>query len=55
MSWIGVILIVVGVYLAFKVVSFLLKVAMWGLVLAGVYWVVAPLVGWPPLTQLFAG
>jgi len=52
MSWIGVAAIVIGLYLAFKVVSFVLKIAMWGLVLAGVYWVLASVMGWPPLTQM---
>ncbi|WP_242107935.1 hypothetical protein [Luteimonas aquatica] len=54
MSWVGVLVLIVGLYLAFKVVSFLLKVAMWGVVIAAAYWVVAPLVGWPPLMELFA-
>jgi hypothetical protein len=47
MSWVGIVLIVVGLYLALKVAGFVLKLAMWGLVLLGVYWLLAPYLGLP--------
>ena len=47
MSWLGIVLIVVGLYLALKVAGFVLKLAMWALVLLGVYWLLAPMMGLP--------
>ena len=47
MSLIGIVLIVVGIYLAIKVAGFALKLAMWILGSAGVYWLLAPYLGLP--------
>ena len=47
MSWLGIILVVVGIYLAIKVAGFALKLALWVLVLGAAYWVLAPLLGLP--------
>ena len=47
MSWIGIALVVIGLYLALKVTDFAMKLAMWALVLVGAYWVLAPHMGWP--------
>lgn len=47
MNWLGMLLIVLGIYLALKVAGFALKLAMWVLVIAGVYWLLAPYVGLP--------
>ena len=49
MSWLGIILVVIGLYFAFKVAGFFLKLAMWALVLLGIYWLVGPHLGWSPL------
>ncbi len=49
MSWLGIVLIVVGLYLALKVAGFALKLAMWALVLFGLYWLLAPMLGMPPV------
>lgn len=49
MSWLGILLVVVALYLAFKVAGFALKLLMWALVLLGLYWLLAPLLGLPPL------
>ncbi len=49
MSWLGIVLIVVGLYLALKVAGFALKLAMWALVLFGLYWLLAPMLGLPSL------
>lgn len=51
MSWLGIVAIIIGLYLAFKVVSMVLKVALWGLVIVAGYWVLAPFFGWPPLAE----
>ena len=47
MNLIGIVLIVAGTYLALKVAGFALKLAMWVLVIAGVYWLLAPYLGLP--------
>ena len=47
MSWVGIALVVIGLYLALKVAGFAMKLAMWALVLVGAYWVLAPRMGWP--------
>ena len=49
MSWIGIVVVVVCLYLALKVAGFAMKLLMWGLVLFGLYWFLAPMVGWPAL------
>lgn len=49
MSWIGIVIVVVGLYLALKVAGFAMKLLMWGLVLFGLYWVLAPILGLPTL------
>jgi hypothetical protein len=49
MSWIGIILVVIGLYLAFKVAGFFLKLLMWALVIFGIYWFAAPYLGLPQL------
>lgn len=47
MSLFGLVLVVVGLYFAFKVAGFVLKLAMWALVIAGLYWLLAPHLGLP--------
>ena len=47
MSWLAIALLVIGVWLAIKVVGFVLKLALWGLVLFGLYWLLAPYLGLP--------
>lgn len=51
MSWLGLVAIVVGLYLAFKVAGFVLKLAMWLLVAIAGYWFLAPFLGWPSLAE----
>ena len=52
MSWLGAVLVLVGLYLAFKLVGAVLKALMWLLVLVGGYWFLAPHMGWPPLSEV---
>jgi len=49
MSWLGIVLVIIGLYFAFKVAGFVLKLVMWGLVLFGAYWFLAPYLGLPKL------
>ncbi|WP_157475152.1 hypothetical protein [Lysobacter sp. Root494] len=49
MSWIGIVLVVLGLYLAFKVAGFFFKLLMWALVIFGIYWFAAPYLGFPQL------
>lgn len=49
MSWLGIILVIIGIYLAFKVAGFFLKLLMWGLVIFGIYWFLAPHLGLPQI------
>lgn len=47
MSWLGIVLVVVGLFLALKVAGFMMKLLMWGVVLVGLYWLLAPVLGLP--------
>lgn len=47
MDWLVILLVIVGLYLAFKVAGFVLKLAMWALVLLGLYWLIGPHLGLP--------
>ena len=47
MSWIAIVLIVIGVWIAIKVAGALLKLVFWGVDLVGVYWLLAPYLGLP--------
>jgi len=47
MSWIAIVVLVLGVWLAFKAVKLVFKLLAWGLLLGGAYWLLAPAFGWP--------
>ena len=49
MNWLGIVLVLVGLYLAFKVAGLMMKLLMWALVATGLYWLLAPSLGWPSL------
>ena len=49
MSWLGIVLIVLGVIVAVKVAGFVLRLAMALLVLAGLYLLLGPMLGLPAL------
>lgn len=53
MSWLGLVMLVVGGYLAFKLVGALLKLLMFVLALVGAYWFLAPMMDWPTVSELF--
>lgn len=52
MSWLGIVAVIVGLYLLFKVVGVLLKVVLWIVVVLAAYWVLAPFFGWPELAEV---
>jgi len=52
LNWIALVLVVLGLYLAFKLIGAALKLLMWLVVLAGAYWLVAPMAGWPGLSDV---
>lgn len=52
MSWLGLVAVIIGLYLAFKVAGFVLKLALWVLIVVAGYWFLAPLFGWPPLAEV---
>lgn len=52
MSWLGILVVVLGAYFAFKVVKFVFKLLWWGVVLVGAYWFFAPMLGLPALDTL---
>ena len=49
MSWLGIVLIVVGIIVAIKVAGFVLRLLMVVLVLAGLYLLLGPMLGLPAL------
>src|SRR5690554_2676284 len=51
-NWIALVLVVLGLYLAFKLIGAALKLLMWVVMLAGAYWFVAPMLGWPTLSDV---
>jgi hypothetical protein len=50
MSWIAIVILVVGLWLAFKAVKLVFKLFAWCLLFGGLYWLLAPTFGWhwPP-------
>lgn len=53
MSWIGLFALVIGLYLAFKVASAVLKIVLFVVALAVGYWFAAPALGLPSVSDLF--
>lgn len=47
MDIVAVIVVIIGIYLAIKVVGFLFKIGLILVVIAAIYWLVAPHVGMP--------
>jgi hypothetical protein len=47
MSWLGIIIAIIAAWLAIKVLGFVLKLALWVVVLLGLYWFAAPYLGLP--------
>jgi len=44
---VGILILIVVAWLAFKVVGVLFKVALWALIVGGVYYLMTPYFGWP--------
>ena len=47
MTWVGILILIVCIWLAFKVVGVLFKILLWGAVIVGLWWVAAPFLGMP--------
>ena len=47
MSWIAIVIVILGLWLALKAVKLVFKLFAWGLLLGGLYWLLAPVFGWP--------
>ena len=47
MSWLGILIAIIAAWLAIKVLGFVLKVALWGVVVLSLYWFAAPYLGLP--------
>lgn len=47
MDIVAVIVVIIGIYLAIKVVGFLFKIGLILVVIAAIYWLLAPQVGLP--------
>ena len=47
MSWVGIAIAIVCIWLALKVIGFVLKLALWGVALFALYWFAAPYLGLP--------
>jgi len=52
MNWLGIGIAVVAAYAGFRMISLLLRMALWAVALLALYWVCAPLMGWPTLSEL---
>ncbi len=53
MSWLGLLVLALALYLAFKVASALLKLVLFVVALAVGYWFAAPALGLPSVSELF--
>lgn len=52
MTWLGLVALIVGLYLAFKAVGVVLRIALWLVVGVAGYWFLAPFFGWPPIAEV---
>jgi hypothetical protein len=47
MSWIAILVVILGLYLAFKAVGLVIRLLIWAVVIGAIYWLVAPHLGMP--------
>lgn len=47
MNIVAVVLVLLGLYLAFKAVGLMMRMLFWAVVIAGLYWLAAPFLGLP--------
>lgn len=52
MTWLGLVAVIIGLYLAFKVAGMVLRLALWLLIVVAAYWWLAPLFGWPTIEEI---
>jgi len=49
MNWIAVLVLVLCLWFAFKAFKLVFKLLAWCVLLGGLYWLLAPHLGWPQL------
>lgn len=49
MSWLGIVVSLICLYLVFRVAAFFVKIVLWLVVLAGIYIFLAPMLGLPSI------
>ncbi len=52
MSWLGFVLVILGIWLAFKVAGVVLRLIVTVLIVIAAYWWLAPYFGWPALGEV---
>jgi len=52
MSWLGFVLLILGIYLAFKVAGVVVQLLVWLLILVAGYWFLGPYLGWPSIPEV---
>ena len=48
----GVLVLILGAYLLYKIAGVLLKVVLFLIALVVAYWLLAPVMGWPPIGEV---
>src|SRR5690606_4221021 len=51
-NWVGLLLVSLGACLAFKLLGAAPRLLLWLVVLVGAYWFLAPMLGWPTVSDL---
>lgn len=54
-GWIGLIMVALAAYLAFRLIGVVMRLLLCAALLVGGYWLLAPLLGWPGLSELAHG
>jgi len=49
MSWIAIVVLIACLWLAFKAAKLVFKLLAWCLLLGALYWLCAPILGWPSI------
>jgi hypothetical protein len=52
MSWLGFVLVVLGLWLAFRLAGWILRIVLWLVIVLAAWWWLAPYLGWPPPAEV---
>lgn len=47
MTWVGIVLLVLGIWLAVKVAGLVMKLLLWAVIIGVAWWLLAPYLGLP--------